>query len=99
MAEAARSNEETGTGQLARAAWTGAPANYNILDNDPMKTSTARCGRPCRMIFCGGAGNLSYVGVDGVTVVFTGVIAGSFIPIQANALNAASTCTNVNVIW
>ena len=61
MAEAARSNEEVGTGQLARAAWTTTPVNYDILLNDPMKTSAAAAGRPCRMIYCGGTGNLSYV--------------------------------------
>ena len=51
---------------------------------------------PLRGVFVGGAGNLNVTGVDGVAVLFTGVVAGSIIPIACTqVLSTSTTATNM----
>jgi hypothetical protein len=45
----------------------------------------------CRAIYVGGAGNISIVDLTGTTVVFTGVLSGGVLPVQAARVNATST--------
>lgn len=53
-----------------------------------------------RALFVGGAGNLSVVMAgNGATVVFTGVTAGSIIPIRVTKVLAATTATNITAVW
>lgn len=53
-----------------------------------------------RALFVGGAGNLSVVMAgDGATVVFTGVIAGTYLPIRVTKVLAATTATNITGVW
>lgn len=94
-------NLESASG--ARVAWTAAPANYDIVFNDPFRLSEPGLanpseGRPCRRIKTQGAGNLVYTGIDGVDVTMP-VLAGDTIDVQAIALKVASTCLNVLVFW
>ena len=46
---------------------------------------------PLRGLFIGGAGNVNVVTVAGNTVLFTGAIAGSIIPIACTKVMATST--------
>jgi hypothetical protein len=45
----------------------------------------------CRAIYVGGAGNVVAVRHDGTTVTFTGVQAGTVLPIAVRRINSTST--------
>lgn len=45
----------------------------------------------CRAIYVGGDGNISLVDGNGATIVFTGVTAGSILPVQTARINATGT--------
>lgn len=45
----------------------------------------------CRAIYVGGAGNISLVDGNGATIVFSGVTAGSILPVQTARINATGT--------
>ena len=51
----------------------------------------------CRGIFVGGAGAVAVVDVDGTAVTFTGVVAGSILPVQAVRVNSTNT-TATNMV-
>jgi len=87
-----------------RTAWTAAPANYDILANDPLKQNvpgiaTPSEGRPCRWIICGAVGTLVATGLDGVDVTLDVVVVGQRFDIQATGLKATSTAQKVSVYW
>lgn len=52
---------------------------------------------PCRGIFVGGAGNIVAVMLDDTTCTFTGVPAGTILPIVAKRINATNT-TATNMV-
>jgi len=53
-----------------------------------------------RAIFVGGAGNLVAVMAGGTTVTFTGVVAGSILPIRVTRINSTNTtATNIVSIY
>lgn len=71
------------------------PGRYaeNVTPSD-----SADLARVSRGLFVGGAGNLSVVMAgNGATVVFTGVTAGSFLPIRVSRVNSTST-TATNIV-
>lgn len=45
----------------------------------------------CRAIYVGGDGDISIVDGAGTTVVFTGLTAGSILPVQTARINATGT--------
>jgi hypothetical protein len=45
----------------------------------------------CRAIYVGGDGNISLVDGNAATIVFTGVTAGSILPVQTARVNATGT--------
>ena len=45
----------------------------------------------CRAIYVGGDGNISLVDGNAATIVFTGVTAGSILPVQKARINATGT--------
>jgi hypothetical protein len=56
---------------------------------------------PMLSVFVGGAGNLKVDMADGTTVTFTGVAAGTLLPIQVKKIYAAAngtTATNIVVL-
>ena len=56
--------------------------------------------RPTRGVFVGGAGNLAVTMEEGQSITFTGVTAGSILPIQATAaLTSGTTATNVIALF
>lgn len=87
-----RRHDEVGTGQVARVAWTGTPAAYDIQASDP--TGEKRC---CRRVQIGTAGTLVYTGADDVAVTLP---SGPTVwDISMKSLSATSTALNVVVIW
>jgi len=53
-----------------------------------------------RALFVGGAGNVEVIMAGGETVVFTGVVAGSILPIRVSRVKAGSTtATNIMALW
>lgn len=55
---------------------------------------------PTQALFVGGAGNVAVVTVGGETVTFTGVIAGSILPVRVvQVLATGTTATNIAAIW
>jgi hypothetical protein len=53
-----------------------------------------------RSVFVGGAGNLNVIMRDGSTVLFTGVLAGSMLPIRVQqVLSTSTTATNIVALW
>jgi hypothetical protein len=53
-----------------------------------------------RALFVGGAGNLTVIMQDGTTAVFTAVIAGQVLPIQASRVKATgTTATSITAMW
>jgi hypothetical protein len=54
---------------------------------------------PC-VLYIGGAGNIRVLTAGGDDVVFTGVLAGSFLPIQVTRVFATdTTATNIVALW
>ena len=54
----------------------------------------------CRGVYVGGAGNVSAKSVSGSDVVFTGVPAGSILPIRATRINTTNTtATDMVAMW
>lgn len=48
-----------------------------------------------RAIYVGGAGDLAVTMIDGTTVTFSGVPAGTTLPIRCSKVMAATTATNI----
>ena len=54
---------------------------------------------PCRAVYVGGDGNLAVQMVSGATVTFSGVVAGTILPIQCIQIrNTNTTATNIVVL-
>ncbi|HYQ03725.1 MAG TPA: hypothetical protein VER96_33860 [Polyangiaceae bacterium] len=97
-------NELQQSSTAYRTAWTAAPANYDILANDPLKLNIPGLGapaegRPCRWIICGAVGTLVATGLDGVDVTLDVVFVGQRFDIQAIGLKNTSTAQKVSVYW
>jgi hypothetical protein len=76
------------SGLSARNAVAVTPSN----DDDLTYTS--------RAVFVGGAGNLNVDMAGGDTVLLTGLLAGSFLPISVNRIRSTSTtATNIIAFW
>ena len=55
---------------------------------------------PTLGLFVGGAGNLTVtMAGDEADVVFTGVVAGTYLPISVTKVKAATTATNITACW
>lgn len=64
------------------------------------KDDTTELACVSRAIFVGGAGNMSCLMADGTTCVFTGIVAGSVLPIRVRRVNSTNTsATNMVAIW
>ncbi len=54
----------------------------------------------CRAIYVGGAGDVSITTLKGATVVFSGAVAGSVLPIACTRVNSsATTATNLVALF
>lgn len=58
---------------------------------------------PGCMLYIGGAGNISVTTIGGDTVLFSGVTAGSILPVQVRRINSTTggttTATLINALW
>lgn len=59
-------------------------------------SDTASMGN-CRAIYVGGDGNLALVDNDDNVVVFTGILAGTILPLAAKRVNATNTTATLLV--
>ena len=96
--------ENLESADVARVAWTAAPANYDIVASDPLKLNVPGLaapseGRPCRRLVVGVAGTLVYTGLDGVNVTLPSTVGGQTWDVQAIALVNTSTAQQVVVFW
>jgi len=62
-------------------------------------TSTDLPRAPARALYVGGAGNLEVDTAEGQTVTFTGVTAGSILPVSVKRVRATSTATNIVALY
>jgi len=52
------------------------------------------------VLFAGVAGDINLITVDGDTVLFKGIVAGQFLPVQVKRVKAASTsATDIVALW
>jgi hypothetical protein len=80
--------------QVGRAA---AVTPSNTVDIPSITGGTSNNG--C-VLYVGGAGNLRVDTVGGDDVTFTGVLAGSFIPVQVTRVYATgTTATSIVALW
>lgn len=56
---------------------------------------------PCRAIYVGGAGNIVLIPANGTTAVtFTGVLAGTILPVMASSVESTlTTATNLVALY
>ena len=50
-----------------------------------------------RWLFVGGAGNVTCIMADGTTVLFTGILAGTLLPIRCSRVKATGTTATLMV--
>jgi hypothetical protein len=62
-------------------------------------TPSDSTGVKSRALFVGGAGDLSVTMTSGQDCVFTGVLAGTLLPISVRVVKAATTATNIVAIY
>lgn len=74
----------------ATDAFAVTPSDTLALAADPNNTSYQY---PIACIYVGGAGNLKCVTADGSTVTFTGLLAGTFVPVLVKQVFATLTTT------
>jgi len=80
--------------QVGRAA---AVTPSNTVDIPSITGGTSNNG--C-VLYVGGAGNLTVDTVGGDTVTFTGILGGSFIPVQVTRVYATgTTATSIVALW
>lgn len=80
--------------QMQNAPGTGAAACESAAAVTP--SDTVDLTNTSRSIFVGGAGNVVAIMFDGTTVTFTGVTAGTILPIRATRIKATgTTATNM----
>ena len=78
---------------------------FVVTTSDSVNLSYGDAGSvTTRALYVGGAGNISVemVGNDGAdqTVIFTGVLAGSILPIEVTRVNSTSTtATTIVALW
>lgn len=52
------------------------------------------------VLFAGGAGDINLITVDGDTVLFKGIVAGQFLPVQVKRVKAANTTADdIVALW
>jgi hypothetical protein len=80
--------------QVGRAAAV-TPSNTDDIASISGGTSNNGC-----VLYVGGAGNLKVDTIGGDTVTFTGVLGGSFIPVQVTRVYATgTTATSIVALW
>ena len=78
----------------------GGPNSAAVFEAVTPSNSTNFTNGDCRGLFIGVGGNVCVVDVDGNAVLFTGVVAGSILPIEAKRVNSTTggTTTATNMV-
>lgn len=71
--------------------------SYQYESVTPSDSVNFTGGRVCRALYIGGAGNLVAVDKNGTAVTFSGIAAGSVLPIRCIRVNATSTTATLIV--
>jgi hypothetical protein len=83
--------------QKLQAGRAAAVTPSNTVDIPSVSGGTSNNG--C-VLYVGGAGNLRVDTIGGDDVTFTGVLAGSFIPVQVTRVYATgTTATSIVALW
>jgi hypothetical protein len=81
--------------QVSRAAAVTPSDTVNI----PSLASATTVNNGC-VLYIGGAGDLRVLTAGGDDVTFTGVLAGTFLPVQVvRVFNSTTTATNLLALW
>jgi hypothetical protein len=81
--------------QVSRAAAVTTSDTVNI----PSLASATTINNGC-VLYIGGAGDLRVLTAGGDDVTFTGVLAGTFLPVQVvRVFNSTTTATNLLALW
>ena len=81
--------------QVSRAAAVTPSDTVNI----PSLASVTTVNNGC-VLYIGGAGDLRVLTAGGDDVTFTGVLAGTFLPVQVvRVFNSTTTATNLLALW
>ena len=81
--------------QVSRAAAVTPSDTVNI----PSLASATTINNGC-VLYIGGAGDLRVLTAGGDDVTFTGVLAGTFLPVQVvRVFNSTTTATNLLALW
>ena len=68
------------------------PSDSVNFTGSGISTSKGPSGDPlCQAIYIGGGGNMVAIRDDNTAITFTGVVAGTIVPIQAKRINSTST--------
>lgn len=74
--------------------------NANIFGGTSKSFAIYRPETQGAVLYVGGDGNVSVTTADGSTATFTGLLAGTFMPINVTRVNATgTTATNIIAIW
>jgi len=67
-----------------------------VTPSDTVKLQYNGENARCKALFIGGAGNVSVVDENGLVTTFTGVLAGTTLPVAVDQVNATlTTATNI----
>ena len=85
--------------QKLQAYRAAAVTPSNTLDIPSVSTQDGTGNNGC-VLYVGGAGNVRVTTAGGDDVIFNGVLAGSFVPVQVIKVWATSTtATNILALW
>jgi hypothetical protein len=85
--------------QKLQAYRAAAVTPSNTADIPSVSTQDGSGNNGC-VLYVGGAGNIKVTTAGGDTVTFTGVLAGSFIPVQVlRVWSTDTTATNIIALW
>ena len=73
---------------LSADIFTGTPENYSIYPDD----------NPGCVLYIGGAGNIKVLTAGNDEIIFTGVLQGTYLPVQVKKVFATGTTVAANVI-
>ena len=89
-------NYQAGKAKLFTESVIPGPSEVSFDVDLTLSTQPGYCGG----IYIGGSGNLVVVmAQDTYPVTFTGVVAGTFLPIQVKTVVSSSTATNIVGLW
>jgi hypothetical protein len=85
--------------QKLQAYRAAAVTPSDTVDIPSISTQDGTGNNGC-VLYVGGAGNIKVTTAGGDTLIFTGILAGSFFPVQVLRLwSTGTTATNIIALW